>query len=231
MPNPTLSRILADIRDLCGKPSREQLGDDHVLSAIFDVQTSLNNDLNLSSQNRLVERVEFPLVSQEMGVPVSDMDNPERVEILSSGFDRWSPLTISGLDELRGQVSVGTPDTLASRVAFVGSRMYFDGLPPNATVRLWYKPVYSESEDLGDTVKGVPQSFIGLLKLRAAAFLRETFLALPVPESWQGEVMRLERQFKQMRTRGSESGLVKKSRYGSGRGIGNSFGWSGHRFR
>jgi hypothetical protein len=211
----TLSRLISGVRDLCGKPDRAAVGDDVILGVIFDVQTSLNNELNLSSQNRLVEIADFALTAQAMDIPVGDFDTAERVEVIADGDTRYTPLVLVGLDQMPGAIdpAIGTPDAFATAVAFAGGRMYFDGLPGGARVRLWYKPVYGEPESTDESLKGVPEAFVSLVKLRAAAFIRENYLALPVTASMQNEINLQMRSFRKSATQGLESGLQQKSRY------------------
>ena len=213
----TISRSIARVRNLCNKVARSVVDDEVILEVLHRTQTSMNNELNLASTNRLVEKAEFALTAQEMEIPVADFESAERVMIMNGG-DSYSPLSIVGLDQMPGMTTAAASSD-ASVVAFVGGRMYFDGVPPNAMIQLWYKPTYSEPESLADSFRGVSESYVPLLELRAAAFIRENFLDLTVTRTMDAEMMRLERQFKVSRTRGDESGLVRKSRYrGAGRG-------------
>ena len=227
----TVSRLLSEIRNLCGKPSQGELGDDQILSALYDVQTSMTNELNLASTNKLIERAEFQLTAQEMELPVSDFESAERVLVIADSDASFRPLSIVGFDEMPGMTdpAVSVPPYDVSAVAVVGGRLYFDGVPLSARVQLWYKPTYAEPESLNDTIRGVSDAYVPLLKWRTALICKELYLGQTVPPSLREEVGRAERQFKQSRTRGDESGLVKKSRFRSGRAAVIVQGIGGHR--
>jgi hypothetical protein len=168
-----------------------------------------------------------------MPVPAANFDSAERVEILTAGSDRYATLTLASLSEMPGMAddSLGAVEREATAVAFGGGKMYFDGTPQGARVRLWYKPVYGEVEtegELADAVKGVPQSFEGLWVLRAAKMCRE-LIGLSALSGMDQEIVRLERQFRKWRTEGPESGLVKKQRGGRLGGKSPVTSWNGHR--
>jgi len=215
----TLSRIIASVRNRCGKVDAATVDDETILDVVYTIQTSMNNEQNLASTNRLVEKVEFQLTNQEMTLPVSDFDSAERVMVVADGGARFEPLAIVGLNEMPGMtdVSTGTVPSSVSAAAFVGDRVYFDGVPLNARVQLWYKPIYIEPQSLSDGARGVSEAYVPLLIERAAAYIRENFLNLPVTETMRMEIERFERQFKRHRTEGQESGLVQKQRFGRGR--------------
>lgn len=208
-------RLISSVRTLCGEPpdcvlDAGGLPSSLIWETLLDVESSMLRDLDLSTANRRVSKMDIDLTTdqEEFLVPQYDFHAPSYVSLQTDpSSTAWWPVEIVEHSSL-GQATAN--GRLA--IAFSGSPPtgYFSWAPDGQQVlRVWYERGGDDNQTLAGSTD-VGNLYDEHLKTQAAAQCRE-YLKMEVGVILKARLVKSEMQWQKYVNRGHQRGLGSKA--------------------
>lgn len=204
-------QLVSSVRLLCGELpdcpiSEGGLPSNLIFEELCNVEASMLRDLDLSTANARVAKIEETITSDEMLIAETDFQSPSYVYLrLDTSSDLWFPVEIVEHSSL---VKAGWDGVHA--IAFSGSPVtaYLSWIPASSeTIRIWYERSGTDDPVLADVSQSGYDEY---LKLQTAAQCRE-YLKMEVGVVLKARLVKSERQWQKHANRGHQRGIGKKA--------------------